>query len=241
MGPKKKNSSSFVVPPNYKNSTCEFQEGDTVWCKWYSNYYRATITKATVQINGEQYYRIHYWKFAKNWDMTVPEKKLLAWTEENGKFVKNVHRELNRIKKKKKLEAKLIAEIQKNVREQKQRLFVALTDIMPLLKGYKPSENHHSAEEYVQFSSLSLTFVVRDGYYELKNSSTKSPPIEGFVQEKKIEPMIVDKDTGTPKTGLLKEFSSREKDVISVLDNMRTNTMRLRSRSSQKSDQEGIK
>jgi len=39
--------------------------------------------------------------------------------------------------------------------------------------------------------------------------------------------------------GLLKEFSSKEKDVINVLDNMRTKTMRLRSSSSQR-DQEGI-
>lgn len=47
-------------------------------------------------------------------------------------------------------------------------------------------------------------------------------------------------DSEMPKTGLLKAFSSKEKDVINVLDNMRTKTMRLRNRSSQKTDQEGI-
>lgn len=250
MGPKKrKKKSKPKVPIVQRNPNLpyKFQEGEVVWCKWYSRYYRAIILRLTVELGGEHFYGVHYWKFAKSWDMTVSEERLLAWTNENNKYVKKLHRELNQAQKKKKLEDKLISEIKKNITGkpiQEQYPFLKLTDIRPLLKGYVLNEAHHSAEESVQSSSSQfsppLTFVIHDDHYELKNSSIKNPTFMEKVSEKNIEPMIVNEDCENQKMGLFKEFSSKEKDVINVLDNMRTNNMRFRSSSGQRK-QEGIK
>ncbi|VVC38501.1 Hypothetical protein CINCED_3A020089 [Cinara cedri] len=105
-----------------------FNIGQEVWCEWNSIFYRAKINKVGIYLS-EQYYRIHYWKFSKSWDMTVAESRLMEYTKESIKRVTKINRDRNRKKKTEvQLRKEILTEAQKRIVEQKPYLKLQRVD-----------------------------------------------------------------------------------------------------------------
>jgi len=94
------------LPQKPPQDQAPFSIGEIVWCNWKDKYYRAKILKI---IPESEYISVHFWKFAKSWDMPVNKNSLIRFNSKANKiYVKNFnayqHKKSKEIKKNKRTE-----------------------------------------------------------------------------------------------------------------------------------------
>ncbi|XP_025193119.1 protein PFF0380w-like isoform X2 [Melanaphis sacchari] len=200
-----------------------FAIGDTVWAKWNKIYYRAKILKETKPYPN--YFTVHFWKFAKSWDMPIHEKYFLKFCKANDKYVK-----ISNARNSKKIRAKekMMREIEKYEQGNKPLVVMERLNFNPALYTVMVSEegkikllpkDKNSSNNIQTQSPVEAVKSFSENEENVQSLSQQSITLEVSV-EKNQEPTIVNKNNDL--TQLLDTFSTKEKMVINVLDNMLT-------------------
>ncbi|XP_050423753.1 uncharacterized protein LOC126835300 [Adelges cooleyi] len=112
-----------------------YSKGEKVLCKWHNVCYEAKIIDIRLEIDGEQYYCIHYLKFSKKWDEIVSEERLMPHTPHNLNVMKQIRKFAN---KKKREMNKAIKEGRLYVDTEYEDIISNLTkNLIPKLDGQK--------------------------------------------------------------------------------------------------------
>ncbi|XP_050524841.1 uncharacterized protein LOC126896246 isoform X2 [Daktulosphaira vitifoliae] len=78
-------------------ASIKYSKGEKILCNWRKVWYEARILDIRHEIDGVQYYHVHYYKFTKKWNETVSEHRLMPHTSANVKIMKQSKKDAKKI------------------------------------------------------------------------------------------------------------------------------------------------